>query len=1764
MTVASNGGTADTSSSGLGATLEMEGQSVSVASRILLPSGALTLYATEGDVNVAGTLDVGGVGKGFYDTTAYTNGGTVTLTADQGNVVIDAGAKVDVAAQSGGGDGGTLAVSAIHGTFSTAGTLLGGGGTDGVGGTFTLDVASLASTAWLDAILNTGGFDTYRKYRVRTGDVAVDGVAQAGTYRVSADEGSIYVTGEVDASGSTGGTIYMAAHGSLVVESGALLTVEAQDFNSAGEGGSITLEAGGSTLDSNGNYTHDTSALLDIQTGSKIILSVDSATSESASLGDFTGILHLRAPQTSDSTDLQMAPINGEIIGASVIIVEGYKVYVPTGGSIDSVEAQVLSDGNLFVGAAGSASSGYEAMFERLLKNNTSLESLVSIRPGAEIVNAGSSASSLLVSLASGGSITVPTETSVTFPSAATISVTAQALITYADGSTATLDSGTTVTIPAGASVSFTSSRGDIQSESGSAISLQLPSSSTNYFTTSSGSTTLKPTASGYSVELGKTSSTVTVEKGAVVTFTNGTPGSDKIKASVSGTITLANGTTQTLKANTATTIAAGSTVVLNSAGTITFASGTDGAICVSLAANHTYTLAGTVYISTSTSDLTLGNIASTSTSDWNLASYRFGVDSVPGVLTLRSTGNVVLYNSISDGFVSSSYSSLLMTANSLLSANAQSWSYRITAGADLTGVDFSDVEDADSLDENSGSVLLGKYGYETVSSGATAQTSKAVTGYYQVIRTGSGDIEIYAGRNVKLRNQFATIYTAGTLISNADSIWSTGDFDVPIQSETNSSYLGNAQQSTAYKAQYSMGGGDVIIFAGQDIKHETLTTSGALSEASENELPINWLDRRGAVDSSTGQFETSHYGEVASTTWWVDFSNFFEGVGALGGGNVTLIAGRNITNVDAVIPTNARMPKGTPDASKLLELGGGDLVVKAGNNISGGVYYVENGDGTLYAGNDILTNATRSPSYTVVTNYASSVDADSVDSWLPTTLFLGKGSFDVSAGGDLLLGPVVNSFLMPEGYNNTYWYKSYFSTYDTSSSVSVTSLTGDVTLRESTTETVDTSDAGGVGTQNILWLYINNVLLFNKSVTTTSYYQPWLRLDESDVSAFATACSVMPGTLNVTSFSGDINVVGTINLSPSPTGTLSLLSAGSVNGLNVAGNVSVNDVTYSLWTASSINLSDADPDSIPGVASPYSYQEYILDIYGTYTSSRAGVSSSDFLSTVFDSYFAENGDTEGANLSLANREKLHDSSVLHSDDDTPVYIYAESGDISGLTLYTGKFAQIMAGNDISDISFYIQNARKGDVSIVSAGRDLLPYDPSSTSRKNVTPQNYSDFVSDSETSLPGDIQISGPGTLEVLAGRDIILGGTASSSLTSLGVGVGITSIGNTRNPYLPYVGADIFVAAGLNGSSISYSGFITKFLNPSTATNASLYLSEAVSYIEAFLSDTDLSNATDEQIWSAFQSLSQAQQQTVATRLFYQVLRNAGRNHNDSSSPDYQYQSAYEAIAALFPGSDWSGKILLPYREIKTTHGSSTTTADGSTLYEGGNISIMVPGGTLEVGSDLSSDDPNYGVITEHGGEISIFANDSVEVGKSRIFTLRGGDIIIWSTAGDIAAGSSSRTVTAASPTRVMIDPQSANVETDLSGLATGGGIGVLATVSGVEAGSVDLIAPTGTVDAGEAGIRATGDLYVAALQVLNAGNIQVGGQSVGTTVAASGPSIGALTSAANTSAAVMNSSDASVAQGSAPSAGMIGEIPSIISVEVLGYGGGDDDDL
>jgi len=834
-------------------------------------------------------------------------------------------------------------------------------------------------------------------------------------------------------------------------------------------------------------------------------------------------------------------------------------------------------------------------------------------------------------------------------------------------------------------------------------------------------------------------------------------------------------------------------------------------------------------------------------------------------------------------------------------------------------------------------------------------------------------------------------------------------------------SALGNSQQTSA--AIYSMAGGDVSLYAGENIEHLTLT-GGQWVADSQLQMPSNWLYRRGDVDAVSGAFGINRWGEAASTTWCVDFSNFFQGVGALGGGNVTMVAGHNISNVDAVVPTNARMPGYTdasqtsvamPDASKLLELGGGDLTVRAGNNIDAGVYYVERGGGTLTAGGSIVTNPTRS----VLTQSNVNSGQETAYTELPTTLFVGKGGFAVSARGSVLLGPVANPFLLPGGLLNSFWQKSYFSTYSGQAYVEVSSLGGDVTLRSAATLPGQTT---GAATSLLQSWYTNKLEL---SALSAAYTKPWLRLDETSTAPFQGLFALRPGTLLATSWSGNINVVGDITLAPSPQGTLELLAGGSINGFQPNGVVTLAGVKTLTWGASTINVSDADPAAVPGIGNPFGYQQ----IAGI-TNSASLTGSPDFLDFL-NRHFAESGGRLG-NV-LQTEQALHAAGLLHFNDPGPLRLYADGGDISGLTLFSPKQTRILASQNISDIALYIQNNQAGDISVVASGLDLTPYQ--------------------------------------------------AASMLVSTDV---------------------------------------------ATPQGASLLEEIAPGVV--------------------FANQSAEEQARLAIEVFYRILRDSGRAHAATGN----YQPAEAAIALLIGTQARDGKILARARNIRSTNG--------------GDISLLIPWGGLEL-ADSAVGNPQSppGIITESGGNISIFASTDVSIGIGRIFTLRGGNELIWSSLGNIAAGSSSKTIKSASPTRVLIDPQSAAVQTDLSGLATGGGIGVLTTVKGVPPGDVDLVAPRGTVDAGDAGIRVSGNLNIAAYQVLNTANIAVGGSSAGTT----GPVTVSVTLASLTSASeAVAASTATPATAAWPAAQVPDpvpdamQLPSIITVEVVGYGDDPDD--
>lgn len=1583
-------GTAAATSPGLGASFSLRGTSVSVDNQILMPGGEVSLQATgPGGLRVGGSIEVDGREANFFDLTRYGTAGRINVRADTGDVTLLPGSRLTASGAAGGGDAGTISVTAPLGVFQSSGTLEAKpGSTTARAGAFLLDTAGLSSYADLRNDLASGGFSESQNLRLRSvPSVTLDGVTKARNFALSSDAGDILVTGTIDASGTTGGSISLASGGNLTLSASGRLTVAASDFSNAGKGGSITLAAGSAV-----NGTANTAALLSLAADSEIDLSVATfqpgtfdVPGSSAFLGQFEGTLHLRAPQSAG--DVRVGTIGSTIHGGSSILVEAFRVYtVPTGVMNTALRNQINADGVTFLGAAGAPNAAETSMRSRLIGSHpqaAALSPLLVLAPGAEIINPNNNGD-LILGLAN-------------------------------------------------------------------------------------------PTGS------------------------------------------------------TATAIR-----------------------------NEGFTAA-----------------------DWDLSSFRYGPRSAPGVLTLRAPGDLIFNNALSDGFTpvtansDNGWSRLwlapLMTINPNLPVNTQSWSYFLSAGADLSAADGRIVRSSSEL-SGKGSVLVGEYypailNNFTTGSGAglgpngqtadhirfvnTASDTTERGTRFEVIRTGTGDITVNAGLDIQLRNQFATIYTAGVALPTPTRVFTADDFVLPIVDLTDSrhpsqSVLGANQQR--YAPRWSMAGGDLPLTAGRSILRTTQRDGQVIIDTSR-QVPGNWLYRRGFVDPATGRFSTSGgvdggsgattvIDTAPSTAWWVDFSNFFQGLGALGGGDVSVRAGEDVINIDAVAPTTARMagrdPSSgqnlAPDAANLVEHGGGDVRVEAGRDISGGTYLVERGRGTLFAGGEITSNEARSPSLYILGGTSEdpavvqSTDPAVFDplAWLPTTLYLGRAAFEVAARGNILLGPLVNTFLTPQGLNNKFWYKTWFHTYGEDASVSVASLGGSVTHRS-------TASGPGGGTEPVLglWLRTQNLFAGVGSANSASHFQPWLRLTELDISPFATALTVAPPILRSTAFAGDINLAGILSLHPSSQGTVELAASGSILGLQPVGRaltpaeIQNPPVPATVWTSARLNLSDAPPAALPGIIAPAAYSA-LGSVGRNLNASRSSFSSA---LTGLDAAFAETGAYAGAAGSISVQNTLHDAGLLHRASRDPLRAYATGGDISGLTLFSAKVARIAAARDISDIAFYLQNTSDQDASIVTAGRNIIPNNAGEARRVAANSLARANFVTTTDAvtlvdgsrvnSLRGDIQIAGPGLLEVLAGGTIDLGTGAN---LSDGTGVGITSIGALRNPFLPATGAGLVVltgmrapsggpALGLTGSTLNLSAYIPAGLPSGTSPELA-----AVAGLDAV----------------------------------FEILKAVGQSASASGS----YDEGYAVLDEVF-GTDVgrAGELFTRSRDIRTVRG--------------GGIRLGVPGGGITMASSITGNPlAPPGIVTEAGGTLSIFTDGNVEIGRARIFSLRGGDITIWSSTGDIAAGSAPKTVVTAPPTRVVVDATSAEVLTDLGGLATGGGIGSLQLRATDAPSDVVLIAPQGTVDAGDAGIRATGNIAVAAAQVLNADNISAGGTSAGVPAPApvAAPNVAGLSSASSSTAATSSAAQ-DVARQSEPQATELAEAPSVFTVEVLGYGGSEE---
>ncbi|QTD30979.1 filamentous haemagglutinin family protein [Pseudomonas fluorescens] len=1033
----------------------------------------------------------------------------------------------------------------------------------------------------------------------------------------------------------------------------------------------------------------------------------------------------------------------------------------------------------------------------------------------------------------------------------------------------------------------------------------------------------------------------------------------------------------------------------------------------------------------------------------------------------------------------------------------------------------------------------------------------------FSVLRTGTGDLDLMAGGNLSMNSPFG-VYTSGTQSSDVDARFNqprgrlTDDGSVLGSAGSDNEKWVDGGDSNLYQAWYPQLGGNLTIGAGGSISGDVLgRRDNSLQVDTRAQVPSvavgNWLWRQG-----TGNAEVP-------TAWWINFGSYatsplpnldsdkgpylvgFTGFGTLGGGNINLRAGADGGMLSPIGDGRSNLyPRsqglivavgstGRVGSDGSLQLtGGGDIDIRIGGSLNPSLQARAGESGTLAPRHDLqgaLINLRGAAQITassvggVNLHYgAFTLDQDpretrAFDPFKATigsatgglVLIPGDSGMRLSTRGDLVMGGAVDPgrvrlqnsspFTDADGVYHAGGGLAGFSLWTDHTAIDLFSAGGNLTPSTQLAETTPTVVTG-----------------LNTSPTDRRFVYPSiLRAVAAQGSIFA-GPSAAYGSGNpapATSFS--------LLLAPSSAGQLELLAGDSIYAGGYA-----------------INQSGASPTAI---ATPFAPS------FNGFASNTAG------------NPIMTNNSVDGLPASRNARYPLFafgaDSYSGLSTVQAPARIYALTGDLVGvrsgetLTYSRNGVAQrkwyeaagpvwMLAGRDIvasgtnlgqptivvdevtipnnevvtSTGNLFLHNDAR-DVSRVSAGRDIL----------------YSSF------------DIAGPGLLDINAGRNILMEDRAG--ITSIGPVVA----GDNRR------GASIVLQAGVGAQGPDYSRFIARYLNPNNLAdpNASLngqpgkvvktYLDELQSWLT--LGYGFSGNA--EQAHAFFAALPSAEQATFARQVYFAELRAGGLEYNDVDGPRKgSYLRGRNAIASLFPTVDVAGNPIRYDGDITLYGGAGV-----KTLF-GGDIQMLTPGGGQVFGIEGAAPPSTAGIITQGSGNIQLYSEGSILLGQSRIMTTFGGSILGWSAEGDINAGRGSKTTVVYTPPKRVYDTWG-NVTLSPSVPSTGAGIATLNPIAEVAPGDIDLIAPLGTIDAGEAGIRVSGNVNIAALTVVNAANISVQGKATGVPVV-SAVNTGAITSASSAASSATQAAEDVARQQQAASRQ---NQASVFTVQVLSFG-------
>ncbi len=519
----------------------------------------------------------------------------------------------------------------------------------------------------------------------------------------------------------------------------------------------------------------------------------------------------------------------------------------------------------------------------------------------------------------------------------------------------------------------------------------------------------------------------------------------------------------------------------------------------------------------------------------------------------------------------------------------------------------------------------------------------------------------------------------------------------------------------------------------------------------------------------------------------------------------------------------------------------------------------------------------------------------------------------------------------------------------------------------------------------------------------------------------------------------------------------------------------------------------------------------------------------------------------------------------LHAGDINPLRIQAKGSltIVDGKKIISPKQAVITAGLDIVNLSLFGQHHRPDDLTLISAGRNL---------------------INNTLLGTNGLISLAGPGSLEVNAGRQL-----------SLGASAGVETVGNLYNTTLPSMGASVKLAAGLDASldAAGLNEFLNTYLAASGAPSGASYRNDLVNYVKQTLKQSDdviYSYADALNLLQGFSTGGQiAFVKTVLAQEFARTYLVPGKAYaaawaqaaaDAGVAPDVYAGKAFERMRddilfneiklAGIAGSAAKGAVAKEagyapgYKAIDLAgYGQPFGFIGNIDLIEskvqtksGGSIEFFAPGGGVNVGlsADVSSvigqakSADQRGVVAFAGGDIRAFMDRDFLVNAQKVFVIGQGDILLWSSNGNIDSGKGSNNTVTVPPLVPKINPTDGSISFELPTLATGSGIGILTPSVGNAEGTAFLFAPRGEVIALDAFIRAP-SVFFDPEKIRGADNvIGVSANPV------SAPAVAGVAGLSSTS----NPNEAQSTANQAPKTGER-EKSSILTVEVLAMGDG-----